>query len=49
VRRGSGKGGDESSTYVALRRILLFLERSLSRGLQSIGFEPSRGRWRRKR
>jgi phage tail sheath protein FI len=31
-------------TYVLLRRILLFVEQSIDRGLQWAGFEPKRRR-----
>jgi hypothetical protein len=34
--------------YVLLRRILLFLEHSLHRALQWVGFEPSDDRWKRR-
>ncbi len=40
---------DANETYSLLRRMLLFVERSLDRLLQWAGFEPDDGRRKRRR
>jgi hypothetical protein len=40
---------DADETYTLLRRILLFVERSIDDALQWVGFEPNDGRPKRRR
>jgi hypothetical protein len=52
VRKQQGRvhlDSDSNELYVLLRRLLTFIDRSVSAGLQWAGFEPKRRRpwWRR--